>query len=126
MLQRTRAGVTGRFGHVAEPVLSAFGTGPVLVGFAAVQRVCMLGVAAASLSARGRIEPARNGLRTLELVGLRRQRGECRLRKSFTAAEPSDHVSMRPKRGAAICVAASPAAAHVPTQRVHVTSSPIA
>jgi predicted MFS family arabinose efflux permease len=43
---------------VAGPVLSAFGTGPVLVGFAAVQSVCMLGVAAASLSARDRVEPA--------------------------------------------------------------------
>jgi hypothetical protein len=43
---------------VAGPVLSAFGTGPVLVGFAAVQSVCMLGVAAASLSARGRTQPA--------------------------------------------------------------------
>ena len=41
---------------VAGPVLSAFGTGPVLVGFAAVQTVCMLGVAAASLSARGRAQ----------------------------------------------------------------------
>jgi len=37
---------------VAGPVLSAFGTGPVLVGFAAVQTICMLGVAGASLSAR--------------------------------------------------------------------------
>jgi hypothetical protein len=38
--------------------LSAFGTGPVLIGFAAVQTVCMLGVAAASLNARGRAQPA--------------------------------------------------------------------
>jgi MFS family permease len=37
---------------VAGPVLSAFGTRPVLIGFAAVQSVCMLGVAAASLRAR--------------------------------------------------------------------------
>ena len=43
---------------VAGPVLSAFGTGPVLVGFAAVQSVCMLGVAAASLRARAVPEPA--------------------------------------------------------------------
>ena len=43
---------------VAGPVLSAFGTGPVLVGFAAVQSVCMLGVAAASLNARGQTRPA--------------------------------------------------------------------
>ena len=43
---------------VAGPVLSAFGTGPVLVGFAAVQTVCMLGVAAASLNARGEAKPA--------------------------------------------------------------------
>jgi predicted MFS family arabinose efflux permease len=41
---------------VAGPVLSAFGTRPVLIGFAAVQSVCMLGVAAASLSARDRTE----------------------------------------------------------------------
>jgi hypothetical protein len=37
---------------VAGPVLSAFGTRPVLVGFAAVQSVCMLGVVSASLRAR--------------------------------------------------------------------------
>jgi predicted MFS family arabinose efflux permease len=37
---------------VAGPVLSLFGAQPVLVGFAAVQTVCMLGVAAASLRAR--------------------------------------------------------------------------
>ena len=37
---------------VAGPVLSAFGTRPVLIGFAAVQSVCMLGVAFASLRAR--------------------------------------------------------------------------
>ena len=45
---------------VAGPVLSAFGARPVLVGFAAVQTVCMLGVAAASLRerARGALEPA--------------------------------------------------------------------
>ena len=43
---------------VAGPVLSVFGTGPVLVGFAAVQSVCMLGVAAASLSARAAPAPA--------------------------------------------------------------------
>jgi predicted MFS family arabinose efflux permease len=42
----------------AGPALSAFGTGPVLIGFAAVQSVCMLGVAAASLNARGRPRPA--------------------------------------------------------------------
>ncbi len=42
----------------AGPVLSAFGTRPVLIGFAAVQSVCMLGVAAASLNARGRMQPA--------------------------------------------------------------------
>ena len=47
-------------------------------------------------------------------------------RKSFAADAASDHVSSRPKRGASTCVAASPAAVHVPTQRVHVTSSPIA
>ena len=37
---------------------SVFGTGPVLVGFAAVQSVCMLGVAAASLRARTVAQPA--------------------------------------------------------------------
>ena len=37
---------------VAGPILSIFGARPVLVGFAAVQTVCMLGVAAASLRAR--------------------------------------------------------------------------
>jgi predicted MFS family arabinose efflux permease len=37
---------------VAGPVLSLFGAQPILVGFAAVQTVCMLGVAAASLRAR--------------------------------------------------------------------------
>ena len=36
----------------AGPVLSSFGTGPVLLGFAAVQSVCMLGVAYAALRAR--------------------------------------------------------------------------
>ena len=47
-------------------------------------------------------------------------------RKSFAAAAPSDQVSRRPKRGARICVEARPAAVQVPTQRVQVTSSPIA
>jgi hypothetical protein len=42
---------------VAAPVLSTFGAHPVLVGFAVVQTVCMLGVAAASLNAR-EAEPA--------------------------------------------------------------------
>ena len=42
---------------VAGPVLSAYGARPVLVGFAAVQTVTMLGVAAASLRARGTLEP---------------------------------------------------------------------
>jgi MFS family permease len=37
---------------VAGPVLSEFGAQPVLIGFAAVQTVCMLGVAVASLRAR--------------------------------------------------------------------------
>jgi predicted MFS family arabinose efflux permease len=37
---------------VAGPVLSAFGTRPVLIGFATVQSVCMLGVAFAALRAR--------------------------------------------------------------------------
>jgi MFS family permease len=41
----------------AGPVLSAYGTRPVLIGFAAVQSVCMLGAAAAALSARGRTQP---------------------------------------------------------------------
>ena len=36
----------------AGPVLSAFGAQPVLVGFAAVQTVCMLGISIASLRAR--------------------------------------------------------------------------
>ncbi|MEK6276088.1 MAG: MFS transporter [Actinomycetota bacterium] len=36
----------------AGPALSAWGTGPVLIGFAAVQSVCMLGVAVTSLRAR--------------------------------------------------------------------------
>ena len=44
---------------VAGPVLSAYGARPVLVGFAAVQTVAMLGVAAASLRARPAVpEPA--------------------------------------------------------------------
>ena len=45
---------------VAGPVLSLFGARPVLVGFATVQTVCMLGVAAASLRERARaaLEPA--------------------------------------------------------------------
>jgi MFS family permease len=43
---------------LAGPVLAAFGAQPVLVGFAAVQTVAMLGVAVASLRARGRrLEP---------------------------------------------------------------------
>jgi predicted MFS family arabinose efflux permease len=42
---------------VAGPVLSAYGARPVLVGFAAVQTVTMLGVAAASLRARARGAP---------------------------------------------------------------------
>ena len=37
---------------VAGPVLAAFGAEPVLVGFAAVQTICMLGAAGASLRAR--------------------------------------------------------------------------
>jgi MFS family permease len=37
---------------IAGPVLSAYGARPVLIGFAAVQTVCMLGVAYASLHAR--------------------------------------------------------------------------
>jgi hypothetical protein len=37
---------------VAGPVLTAFGAGPVLFGFAAVQTVCMAGVAVACLRAR--------------------------------------------------------------------------
>ena len=37
---------------VAGPVLSVFGARPVIVGFAAVQTVCMLGVAAVTLRAR--------------------------------------------------------------------------
>ena len=40
---------------VAGPVLSAYGARPVLVGFAAVQTVAMLGVAAASLRARAAV-----------------------------------------------------------------------
>jgi MFS family permease len=44
----------------AGPVLSAFGTRPVLIGFATVQSICMLGVAAASL--RARPEPASSPL----------------------------------------------------------------
>ena len=45
---------------IAGPVLSVFGARPVLIGFAAVQTVCMFGVAAASLRerARGVPEPA--------------------------------------------------------------------
>ena len=39
---------------VAGPVLSVYGARPVLVGFAAVQTVTMLGVAAVSVRARGR------------------------------------------------------------------------
>jgi hypothetical protein len=44
---------------VAGPILSAYGARPVLVGFAAVQTVTMLGVAAVSLraSARSALEP---------------------------------------------------------------------
>ena len=40
---------------IAGPVLSTYGARPVLVGFAAVQTVTMLGVAAASLRARGAV-----------------------------------------------------------------------
>ena len=40
---------------IAGPVLSTYGARPVLVGFAAVQTVAMLGVAAASLRARGAV-----------------------------------------------------------------------
>jgi MFS family permease len=44
---------------IAGPVLAAYGARPVLVGYAAVQSVCMTGVAVASLRARGRVpEPA--------------------------------------------------------------------
>ena len=42
---------------VAGPVLAAFGARPVLIGFAAVQTVCMLGAAAASLRARVALPP---------------------------------------------------------------------
>jgi MFS family permease len=37
---------------IAGPVLTAFGAGPVLIGFAAVQSVCMAGVALACIRAR--------------------------------------------------------------------------
>jgi MFS family permease len=43
---------------VAGPILAAYGAMPLLVGFAAVQTVCMLGVSAASLNARSSPEPA--------------------------------------------------------------------
>jgi predicted MFS family arabinose efflux permease len=43
---------------IAGPVLSLFGAQPVLVGFAAVQTVCMLAVAAASLRARPSVDAA--------------------------------------------------------------------
>ena len=47
---------------VAGPVLSTFGARPVLIGFAAVQTVCMLGVAFAALRVRGRVsEPVPAG-----------------------------------------------------------------
>jgi MFS family permease len=39
---------------VAGPIMSLFGAEPVLIGFAAVQTVCMLGVAAASIGSPGR------------------------------------------------------------------------
>jgi predicted MFS family arabinose efflux permease len=42
---------------VAGPVLSSFGARPVLLGFATVQTVCMLGVAAVSLRERARGVP---------------------------------------------------------------------
>jgi MFS family permease len=41
---------------VAGPILSLYGAGPVLVGFAAVQTVCMFGVAVASLRARPSVD----------------------------------------------------------------------
>jgi MFS family permease len=41
----------------AGPILSAFGPEPVLIGFAAVQTVCMLGVSAASLRASAASPP---------------------------------------------------------------------
>ena len=41
----------------AGPILSAFGAEPVLIGFAAVQTVCMLGVAAVSLRASAASSP---------------------------------------------------------------------
>jgi MFS family permease len=40
---------------VAGPIFASFGPRPVLVGFAVVQSICMLGVAAVSLRARGRV-----------------------------------------------------------------------
>jgi predicted MFS family arabinose efflux permease len=40
---------------IAGPVLSAYGARPVLIGFAAVQTMAMLGVAVASLRARGAV-----------------------------------------------------------------------
>ncbi|HYZ20075.1 MAG TPA: MFS transporter [Gaiellaceae bacterium] len=43
---------------VAGPVLTLFGAEPVLIGFATVQTVCMLGVAAVSLSSSARPLPA--------------------------------------------------------------------
>jgi len=47
-------------------------------------------------------------------------------KKSFAAPAASVHVSRRPNRGATTCALPSPAATQMPTQRVHVTSSPIA
>ena len=98
---------------VAGPVLAAFGTRPVLVGFAAVQtrrharrrrrvpeRTCGRAVAATLRST--------SSLERLELVRLCGQRGEAAWRKSFAAAAPSDQVSRRPKRGAMICVPRDP------------------
>ena len=41
---------------VAGPILSLYGAGPVLVGFAAVQTVCMFSVAVASLRARPSVD----------------------------------------------------------------------
>ena len=64
---------------VTGPVLDAYGTTPVLIGFAAVQTFSMAVVAIAAARELGRRRRARAGNRLAELVRLLGERGEPRL-----------------------------------------------
>ena len=91
---------------ITGPVLDAFGTTPVLIGFAAVQTVAMAIVSLAAARELGRA--AARARAQLSSFALPVSAAKPACRKSFAAAAPSDHVSSRPKRGATICVRREP------------------